>query len=147
MRISDWSSDVCSSDLLTWQAASEETRIILDARATARRGDHLQIEIGALFQPLRLQQSSLGGKFLQSFRQFEANSLHRLLQRGPRRHMMAVGKNLHIIQCRDLPASQRIEFSDLLDFIAEEADQPGRVLIMRSEEHTSEPQSLMRIPY
>src|SRR3546814_2089511 len=56
---------------LTWQAASEETRIILDARATARRGDHLQIEIGALFQPLRLQQSSLGGKFLQSFRQFE----------------------------------------------------------------------------
>src|SRR3546814_1202796 len=66
---------------LTWQAASEETRIILDARATARRGDHLQIEIGALFQPLRLQQSSLGGKFLQSFRHFEATSLHRLLQR------------------------------------------------------------------
>src|SRR3546814_2983411 len=109
--------------------------------------------------------------------------------------MMAVGKNLHIIQCRDLPASQRIEFSDLLDFIAEEADPPGRVLIMRwenlkiipahpeiptgkgcvvalvlkghqladdltlvrrfallhregrSEEHTSELQSLMRISY
>src|SRR3546814_1671094 len=97
--------------------------LLLDARATARRGDHLQIEIGALFQPLRLQQSSLGGKFLQSFRQFEANSLHRLLQRGPRRHMMAVGKNLHIIQCRDLPASQR------------------------SEEHTSELQSLMPISY
>src|SRR3546814_4447288 len=77
--------------------------------------------------------------------------------------MMAVGKNLHIIQCRDLPASQRIEFSDLLDFIAEEADPPGRVLIMRwenlkiipahpeiptrSEEHTSELQSLMRLSY
>src|SRR3546814_987422 len=92
--------------------------------------------------------------------------------------MMAVGENLHIIQCRDLPASQRIEFSDLLDFIAEEADPPGRVLIMRwenlkiipahpeiptgkgcvvalvlkghqlrSEEHTSELQSLMRISY
>src|SRR3546814_15357983 len=47
--------------------------------------------------------------------------------------MMAVGKNLHIIQYRDLPARQRIEFSDLLDFIAEEATPPGRVLIMRWE--------------
>src|SRR3546814_6144028 len=47
--------------------------------------------------------------------------------------MMAIGKNLYIIQCRDLPSGQRIEFSDLLDFIAEEADPPGRVLIVRWE--------------
>ncbi len=58
---------------------------------------------------------------------------HRLLERGPRSHMVAVRENLHIVEARGLLPRQRIEFDDLLDLVAEEADAPGGVLIMRGE--------------
>ena len=47
--------------------------------------------------------------------------------------MVAVGENLHIIEARDLLARQRIELDDVLDLVAEEADAPGRILIVGRE--------------
>src|SRR3546814_2461719 len=99
---------------------------------------------------------------------------------------MAVREDADIVEGRDLLARQRIELGDLLDLVAEEADAPRHILIVRredfeavaahaeiaarerlvvalilqrdeladdfaivgrSEEHTSELQSLMRISY
>ena len=40
---------------LAGQAAGEEAAVILDAGAASGGGDHFQIEIGALFEPLRFQ--------------------------------------------------------------------------------------------
>src|SRR3546814_10223722 len=112
----------------------------------------------------------------------------RLLERRSGGHIVRVGKDADIVEGRDLLAGQRVELGDLLDLVAEEADAPRHILIMRrkylqavaadaeiaarerlvvalvlerdelsddlaivgdlrSEEHTSELQSLMRISY
>ncbi|MCI1756434.1 MAG: hypothetical protein LKM31_11990 [Sphingobium sp.] len=57
---------------LAGQAAGEEARIILDPRAASGGGDHFEVEIGALLQPLRLQQLALGVQLLQPLGQLEA---------------------------------------------------------------------------
>ena len=47
------------------QPAGEEARVIFDARAAAGRGDHLEVEIGALLQPLQLEQPPFRLQLLQ----------------------------------------------------------------------------------
>ena len=47
---------------LSGKAAGQKAAVILDTRATAGGGDHLQIEVGALFKPLRLDQFALNVK-------------------------------------------------------------------------------------
>ena len=44
---------------LAGEAAGEEAAVILDAGARAGGGDHLEVEIGALLEPLRFQQPAL----------------------------------------------------------------------------------------
>jgi hypothetical protein len=118
---------------LARQAAGQETRIILDSGARARRGDHLKVEIGALLEPLRLEQLALGMKLLEALGELVLDRLHRLLQSRPRRHIMRVRINLDVIERRHLLPRQRIELDDLLDIVAEEIDAPGGVLIMGGE--------------
>ena len=47
---------------------------------------------------------------------------------------MAVGVDLDEFEVLRLLAGQRIEFGDLLDLVAEEADAPGAVLVVGGEE-------------
>src|SRR3546814_14995023 len=91
--------------------------------------------MGALLQPLRFQQLSLGLKLLQPLGELVLDRLHRLLERRSGGHIMAVREHADIIEAGDLLAGQGIELDDLLHFVAEEIDPPGGVLIMRSEEH------------
>src|SRR3546814_9096137 len=92
MRISDWSSDVCSSDLLHRCAGVHEFALAVD------------VAPAFLARPLEPDQGSVADE-------------------GER-----VGSRLHGVQIRSSPARR----------------QP---IIARSEEHTSELQSLMRISY
>ena len=119
---------------LARQAAGEEAGVILDARAAAGRGDHLEVEIGALLEPLQLEQLALDLQFLEPLGKLVADRLHRLLERRPRRHIMRIGVDLHIVEARGLLAGQRVELDDLLDLVAEEGDAPRAVLIMRRED-------------
>ena len=119
---------------LAGQAAGEEAAVILDPRAAAGRGDHLQVEIGALLEPLRSSNLPSAIQLLQPLGELVADRLHRLLQRRPGRHIVRVGIDLDVIEAGDLLAGQRIELDDLLDLVAEEADPPGGVLIMRRED-------------
>ena len=107
---------------LAGQAAGEEARVILDARAAAGRGDHLEVEIGALLEPLRLQQPPFRLQLLQPLGELMLDRLHRLLERRPGRHIVRVGVDLDAVEARDLLAGQRVELDDLLDLVAEEAD-------------------------
>ena len=116
------------------QAASQEAAVILDPRATAGGGDHLQVEIGALFEPLGFEQFGLGVELLQPFGEFVANGVAGLFERRSRRHIMAVGVDLDRVERGDLLAGQRIEFGNRLNLVAEEADTPGAVFIMRREQ-------------
>src|SRR3546814_1558069 len=109
MRISDWSSDVCSSDLHAWVIA------VIAAVGGKVEGDR---------QPLlpRRQIAAIEGV------RFLGGGKSRILPDGPRPPGIHAG--LH-------PARERSDSG--------QAGVVGHVL--RSEEHTSELQSLMRISY
>src|SRR3546814_10785411 len=104
MRISDWSSDVCSSDL-------RHARFPVDPRAArCRAADGLRLSRAA-----RRRTSLARGRGARS---------------GARAHLRSRQESLS-------PVSQRLNAAALLSLPAE----------VRSEEHTSELQSLMRISY
>ena len=119
---------------LARQPAGEEAGIILDAGTGAGGGDHLQVEIGALLQPLRLQQAAFRIELLQPLGQLEADRLGRLLHRRAGGDIVRIGINADIIQVGRGLAGQRIELDDLLDLVAEERHAPGRVLVVRRED-------------
>src|SRR3546814_8704790 len=115
MRISDWSSDVCSSDLAD-QSADDRAAQEVDLAAPGRR------------EGLRQAKAARGGGDLQ----------------------VAVRRRHHVDE--DGHAIETDERGDHLDATqqrprAEGEAHVGRNLGDRSEEHTSELQSLMRISY
>ena len=119
---------------LARQTPGQKARVILDPRAGSGRGDHFQVEIGALLQPLRFQQLALRVQLLQPLGQFKADRLGRLLHRRPRRDIVRIGIDPHLVQLRPGLAGQRIEFHDLLDLVPEERDAPGHILIVAGED-------------
>src|SRR3546814_1569277 len=101
MRISDWSSDVCSSDLI----------VLREARVKAAEG--LDAAVAGELKPLKLDSA----------------------------RFRTVVEPLHEPQW-SAAGSDRVEFE-----IATNPGAPFAPLTKRSEEHTSELQSLMRISY
>src|SRR3546814_7235697 len=122
MRISDWSSDVCSSDLEPWWRDGRERLLALAAQGTPAYVYHLPT--------LRERARSLLDVEAIDRRYFaiKANPHQALL-----RALVAEGFGL---ECVSLGELEHV-FSTLPDL------DPAR----RSEEHTSELQSLMRISY
>src|SRR3546814_1987328 len=108
MRISDWSSDVCSSDLAhavaAQPAARRQLQLPLEGAVVGQQQQAFGVDVEP---PDRLQARQLGGQAVE----------HR-------------GAALRVVRRGDLAARL---------VVAEEA--------RRSEEHTSELQSLMRISY
>ena len=98
------------------------------------RRDHLEVEVGPLLEPLRLQQPPFRDQLLQPLLQLMLDRLHRLLERRPGRHIVRVGVDLHAVEARRLLAGQRVELDDVLDLVAEEGHAPRRVLIVRRED-------------
>src|SRR3546814_1335901 len=114
MRISDWSSDVCSSDLLFASDSYEDILTALEADG----GEWAEKEL-----------ATLRGKSPQTckvaLRQLkEGGEMHDFAQQM--RQEYAIG-------------SRVVQMHDFIEGV--------RALIIRSEEHTSELQSLMRISY
>src|SRR3546814_1049192 len=107
MRISDWSSDVCSSDLRRWR------------RRVAQRRRHIRTSVAVAADAQALRRTS-------GFR------IERLVDHG-----RATGSQLH--------AAKRLRIERCL----RRHLQRHRLALdgARSEEHTSELQSLMRISY
>ena len=73
------------------RAARQVARVVLDPGAGPGRLQHFQIEVGALFQPLRLQQLALAGQLLQAVEQLVLDALDRLRQRRARGDVVGVG--------------------------------------------------------
>ena len=118
----------------TRQTPSEEARVILDPRAAPRCRNHLQIEIGALFEALMLEQFALRLQLLQPMRELKLNRLGRLLHRGAGGDIVRVCIDPHRVKRRALLTRQRIKFGNLFNLVSEEADAPCHVLIMRGED-------------
>src|SRR3546814_10725434 len=114
MRISDWSSDVCSSDLVSWAAGNGDR---------SENGDYIY-----------------GRKRLREI----DRELNRLAKRM---------KDAQVVDPRRQPDKQRVFFGATVT-VADEDDRESAYTLVgvdeadaRSEEHTSELQSLMRISY
>src|SRR3546814_5737762 len=120
MRISDWSSDVCSSDLL---AVDEREQGVVAAEADA----HARMELGA----------ALANDDVAGFDRLATIDLHaEILRVG----VAAVARGTYaLFMCHGC-------FSLLLVATGDAGDLDFGV-VLRSEEHTSELQSLMRISY
>src|SRR3546814_2838933 len=110
MRISDWSSDVCSSDLIEHALASGA--VSLHAKVKARYHT-----VDADNKPIRLVVDTTPGRML----------LSEVLPRHPKVPFSLLNKVL-----------TKKEITELIDIVYRHC---------RSEEHTSELQSLMRISY
>ncbi len=119
---------------LAGQAPGQEAAVILDPGAAAGGGDHLQVEIGALLEPLRFEQAAFGLELLQPLGEFVTDRLARLLQRRSRGHIVRVRIDADMVEVGDLFPRQRVELGDLLDLVAEEADPPGHIFIVRGED-------------
>src|SRR3546814_1338886 len=110
MRISDWSSDVCSSDLIDW---------------TMRRPKTVLLIAGLVFATTAWPLTRLGGEFMPN------------LDEGDLLYMPSALPGLSAAK-----ASQLLQQTDRLIKTVPEVES-----VFRSEEHTSEIQSLMRISY
>src|SRR3546814_7037683 len=128
MRISDWSSDVCSSDLRVGTRRAEQLLPLVE-RGQAEGGD-----VG-LEEAHRMRVEGRDDR--------GAAVILRMMHRAADDRLMPGVEAVEIAE-RDHPAAQRI--GDAI--VAVEADR-GHVTNFprRSEEHTSELQSLMRISY
>src|SRR3546814_7083021 len=140
MRISDWSSDVCSSDLETLdivEIAGEKFAAIGRDQPPVGRyaGERLAIEIIAL---ARFAREAIGLGF--------RTGAERAGDRQPRGDLRRVGEIEHAQ--RIIALGRGAVVGDAQHIIAG-GDREHRIAAdtIRSEEHTSELQSLMRISY
>ena len=115
-------------------AAGEVARVVLDAGAGAGRLHHLDVEHGALLQPLRFEQPAGAVELVEPLLEVGLYLLDGLLHRRPRRHVVAVGVDDDVRQRRRLLAGQRIELDDRFDLVAEHLDAPGLVLVVGREQ-------------
>src|SRR3546814_447902 len=152
MRISDWSSDVCSSDLWTLPAALGVRKACPGREIVAISGDYdfqfmiEELAVGAQFK-LPYIHVVVNNAYLGLIRQaqrgfdmdynvqlsFENVNAPDLGQYGVDHVTVAEG-----LGCKAIRVKSPNEFKEAFDRARE---------LMRSEEHTSELQSLMRISY
>src|SRR3546814_5296234 len=131
MRISDWSSDVCSSDLAKWLRANGLVLLLPHGyegqgpeHSSARLERFLQLCAGDNIQVCNISTPS--------------NYFHVL-----RRQMLRSFRKPLIIMTPKSLLRHKLAVSQRSDFIGEAHFR--RIMSDRSEEHTSELQSLMRI--
>ncbi len=114
--------------------AGEVAGIVLDAGARAGGLDHLQVEDGALLQPLGLEQLAVLDQPVQARLQLLADGLDRLLQGGARGDVVAVGVDADLRQLGGLLPRERVELVDRLHLVAEQGHAPGAVLVVGGED-------------
>src|SRR3546814_6406782 len=134
MRISDWSSDVCSSDLLGIGGGGTGAALLHDGRRHA-------------LVPAEDEDRAPRAEVLQEFSRHVA-----LLQRAVHLHeQQDVGQTLLAERFRVLDARVHLDAVLYLEIPGDRRDVVGGKAVEhhahRSEEHTSELQSLMRTPY
>src|SRR3546814_7189494 len=128
MRISDWSSDVCSSDLPF--APGDGTLLLLDRPVAQHQVREIQVELVRRHVGTFGQEAHVAERAGVDHR-LEAGAVHGV-------ELAALRPVDQVEQPREAVAQVEAAPAAVADF----ADPPHR-----SEEHPSELQSLMRIPY
>src|SRR3546814_5855187 len=148
MRISDWSSDVCSSDLVVATLGIELSRESSGLDLLRRPElDYAKLTSVAAFAPAAddpavAEQVEIEAKYSGYLeRQREE------IARAQRHEGMAIPDGFDYAAVRGLSAEARQKFERVRPQTVGQAQRIPGVTPARSEEHTSELQSLMRISY
>ncbi len=112
-------------------AAGEVARVVLDAVAVADFTDHLEVEHGALVQPLRFEQLAFLLQLRAALGQLGLDRLDRVAQARARRHEVRLGVDGNAVVAAQRLAGERVEGHQLVDVVAEQADAQRRLLVRR----------------
>src|SRR3546814_1157087 len=142
MRISDWSSDVCSSDLVKddWENRTLKMVVRVDQTRASRAGI-TSADIAASLN------AALSGTQISTFR--ETEQAIPIVLRGAKSDQLTIDR-LRSLTVFSADGSHAVPLLEVAEFagIPEDAVIHRRNQVRtRSEEHTSELQSLMRISY
>ena len=115
-------------------APAQLARVVLDPGAGPHLEQHLDVELGARLQPLRLQQLARAPCSSASRSASSARiSVHRALDLGPLGDEVLGGVDGALVDLRDGVAGERIDLADPLDLVAPELD-PDRLLGVGGED-------------
>src|SRR5690606_31266395 len=107
---------------LARRATGNMTRVVLDARARADLEQHLDVEVRALLQALRLEQLPRSAQLEQPLLQLLPDPHDCTLDRAPLRHEVRRRIDRGTVQPYDRLARERIEARDPLDLATEQLD-------------------------
>ena len=111
-------------------AAGEVARIVLDAVADPGGLEHLEVEIGALLEPLGLEELALADELVEADAQLGLDALDSLLHRRARCDVVGVGVDPDLFERVGLLAGERVELDNAFELVTEEAEAPGALLVM-----------------
>ena len=100
--------------------AVEDPRVVLDAVAEAELLHHLQVVLGPLPDPVRLEHHPLGLEVLHLLLELVADLDRGALDRRLRRDVLGRRKDRDGLELRENLAGERVEVGDLLDQVSEE---------------------------
>ena len=126
-------------------AAAEMPRVVLDARAATDLQQHVDVEMRAGLQPLRLEQLVLVPQLGEPEPQLIADRFDRALDRRPLRDEVRGRVDRAALELDDHVASERIDLCDPLDRIAPEFDAHS-LLVIRGEDLDRIPAHAERAP-
>src|SRR5438094_761985 len=104
-------------------------RVVLDARAGAGLAKHLEVEVGALPQALRLEQPAGVFELFHAVHKLDLDVLDRLEELLARRDEVPRRVDVHLVSLREHLAGERVELRDPLDVVAEKLDAHGKLFV------------------
>ena len=115
-------------------AACEVARVVFDAVAHPRRLEHFEIEVGALFEPLRFEQFAFVHELVEAGLELFLDLDDRLAHRRFWRDVVGVGVDADVLHHGRLFPRQRVEFRDAFQFLAKEGQPPCPVVEVGRED-------------
>ena len=115
------------------RATGQMPRVVLDAVAVAHRDEHLEVEVAALLEPLRLEQTHITAQLVQTIAQLLADRLDRAVSRVRRHDIVTSRVDRHAIHFANGLSAQPVYLGDTLDLVPKELH-ADRVELFRRRE-------------
>ena len=111
--------------------AVEDARVVLDPVAEAELAHHLEVVLGALADPVRLEHPALALEERHLLLELVLDLVVRALDRRLRGHVLRRREDGDRVELREDLARERVEVRDLLDLVAEHRDAVGGLGVRR----------------
>src|SRR5512146_359822 len=108
-------------------------RVVLDAGARADLEHHLDVEIGARLEPLRLEQLAGSAQLGEAFGQLGADQLYRALESWPLGDEVLRGIDRRPLEDGDRLAGEHVDLGDPLDLVPPHLDADTLLFVRRKD--------------